>query len=59
MTDAMFNVYSEESDHHGRTLYLARKAFDEQNARADKIIREIKNYLNEAIDTIIEVAGSF
>ncbi|CAD7696036.1 unnamed protein product [Ostreobium quekettii] len=56
--DAMRQVLSPESEGPGRQLFLARQAFDEQDAKADKILRGIKSDLQEAVQTCVEVAGA-
>lgn len=55
---AMVDVMSPDSDHPGRKLFLAREAFDTQNASSDKILRDIKESLVESIDACITVSGA-
>lgn len=54
---AMVDVMSPTSEHMGRQLYLARVAFDNQDARADKVLRDIKDGLADGISACIEVSG--
>lgn len=56
---AMVDVMSPTSEHVGRQLYLARIAFDNQDARADKMLRNIKDELADGISACIEVSGDF
>ena len=57
VSDSMVSVLSEESDHPGRDLYLARQAYDGQDATADMMLRNIKEQLPEAIHTCIHLAS--
>lgn len=57
VSESMLNVLSPESDHAGRDLYLARQAYDAQDAEADMILRSVRNDLPDAIHSCIEVAG--
>ncbi|GMH32446.1 hypothetical protein BSKO_00280 [Bryopsis sp. KO-2023] len=54
---AMIDVFSEESTHGGRQLFLAREAFDSQDAQADKMLRDIHSMLAESINACIETSG--
>ena len=58
VSEGMVNVLSPESDHAGRDLYLARQAYDAQDAKADMILRSMKDLLPEAIHACIHVASS-
>ena len=57
VSESMVSVLSEESDHPGRDLYLARQAYDGQDATADMMLRNIKEELPEAIHTCIHLAS--
>lgn len=57
VSQSVLNVLSTESDHPGRDLYLARQAFDAQDAKADMILRNMKDQLQDALHACIEAAS--